>query len=199
MNETERSRLGALLRAGDPAAGDPAPAADEAARLRRIVLAATESSPARAWQGSALRWAAAGLVAMALALGWLALVDPGGPQRTEPTAAAVDRSARRPSTAALPRRPALDEPPTPTAPAERPSTGIAGRQPAPTMATPRAAPSTLPREEQQAGQAEGGASPEEALAVAAVGTAAEKPSLQLRVTAPGGTRIVWVLTPAAGP
>lgn len=220
MNRAQRDRLRVLLRATDPAASIEEPPPEESLRLRRTVVAAVQERPPtpaawRAWldetaQGGARRWALAA-VAVALLLS-------GGPAvlrwLERAPASPAEGVAARPAVARRPELPDASPAPPPdratavassTSTPDTPSAGpSATRSAMPSNSAPRlpllaAAPAdgaavpdailpTAPSGDREAGDAD--------LALAALPAPLGR---QIQVTAPGGTRIVWILTPTTGP
>ncbi len=213
MNE-QNGRLRHLLRDADPARDAPELVTAEAARLRRTVLGALEREP-RAWPSRpAIAWALA--AALAAAVTGLAL------WRFDATRKAAPREDRAATSVPM-RTPKTrhDGPPPAAREASRASEGTAiaatttsGRPSLPTTAaTPARAevaavprhrahegPRTGPRSSPPAIQSPappGETAPTETLAAAQPASEPRQP-YQLQLTAPGGTRIVWLLTSSSG-
>jgi hypothetical protein len=219
MNRVDRDRLRALLRAADPAAGVEGPPTEESLRLRRTVVAAVPERPRsfawRAWLDDA---APRGARRWALAAVATALLLTGGPAvlrwLERAPASPPERVAARP---AVPRPPELPDA-SPAPPLDR-ATAVASSTSTPDA--PIARPSATPSEEPSnaaprlpllaAAPAGREAVPDAILPTAPSGDRdAADPGValaalpaplgrQIQVTAPGGTRIVWILTPSTGP
>ena len=207
MKPAELDRLRALLRENDPAAGVEGPTREQAERLRRAVLTALPAPAAGAfWLGlgrgsGAPRWAVAAAAVVALLAAGGAMVVRVGDERPADLGA-----ARRPVRQAVPPAPAAMEPhtdgatPSPPATDEARLAALAGRDRAlpPAGGEPRPPrASAAPAAGESAGDAPPPAvAPSEDLAIAALPAPLGR---QIQVTAPGGTRIVWILTPSTGP
>ena len=185
-----------LLRDADPARDAAELPAVDVARLRRSVLRPTARETRRPL--APLAWAAAlAAVVLALAIG-LALSRTPPPPEASPNRLHASAS---PPGIAPPRRPANDHLSSTTATAPTlPRAGDASR--------PRLAASSgsarihhrrsqpVSRARQQIASPPSTAMPAEE--VVATQTAPEQPPYQLQLTAPGGTRIVWLLTNPSG-
>jgi hypothetical protein len=196
MRAIERELLRARLRAADPAAGEDGLPPREVVRMRQAVLAAAAPARPSRWTAAAPRWAVAAALVALLAAGALALRNARQDVPT-PLAAAASQPAAAPQTA--PPRSA----PPPVAPgwSSRGAAGDPARQLAESppaggvRADAGAAPVDRPPASKPAAPpADAGAQP-----VPPPDAIAASAPLQVQVTAPGGTRIVWILTPAAGP
>lgn len=207
------ARLRRLLREADPAYGAPELDAAEVARLRRTVLGATEREPRSwlPWPAASLAFAAAlAAVVVGLAL-WrsdLAWKPAPGENR-----AATSLAAQTPSTLHTEEpSPAREVSPTSETRSTMAATGTTGRPPAPTAAA-RVDVETIHRSRTNEAMRSSRRSPPRAIdsttatptdpapaeTVAAAQPASEPPQpYQLQLTAPGGTRIVWLLTSSSG-
>ena len=193
-------RLRQLLRDADPARTAPELGADEVARLRRAVVGGVEHATFPWWARPGFAFALAAAVAIVV-LG-LALWRFETPREPVPS---DRRTAASPATP-LPRDRNAVQPVPDRVASARPS----ARQPAGTRrgvpATPaigrdtarRPSPSRRPTQSPPQPVAPPAAStPTETVAAAVPASEPQQP-YQLQLTAPGGTRIVWLLTSPSG-
>ena len=222
MRREELERLRAVLRDADPAAGVEDPAPEVSARLRRCAMASLPERAARqCWLGTS-RWVLATAAAALVAVGGASLLWVGTerPPTTVAQGSPPPRSAAR-GAASIDATGATASAATPTsAGVPAPARGEA-RHPLASRAASRAAAAAPgaderglsaaapPAEVTAAGgeprrpspgsfDAAGGASPTDAIAAVPAPIPAP-PGRQIQLTAPGGTRIVWILIPEAGP
>ncbi len=210
MNERDE-RLRELLRAADPAAEAPELGEGELAWMRQRVLRAAEEQPAR--RRAARAWVLAGAAALvALAIGMVitrifdmreapparggaplrAAVSTPRPSPSRPASgkfqtATPPSSAKKPGSSASPRRRTAAEPAERTATqlASRASDGDSGD------ARPRLRTGSRAARPTRSHTNVGASAPPEVTIARAV---PERQPYQLQLTAPGGTKIVWVLT-----
>lgn len=168
---TNDERLRGLLRESDPAAGDPGLAPEEAQAMRRAVLTSIPE-PRRRWI-PIVALAGSALAALILALTLLS-PDAEGPAAPPRQPA---RIAEKPKSAPTP---VLIPPPAPEPVAEEPERPRERREPRkkskpePTIVDPTPVPvPDLPEAE----------------------TTIAVETTQIQFSTPGGTRIIWVLTP----
>lgn len=216
MNERDE-RLRRLLRDADPAREAPELGAAEVARLRRTVLGAAEREP-RAWLSRpTLSWAFAAAVAaivVGLALWRLDLTwkPATGEDRTASAVPAQTPSSRHAAPASTARDASLNTagsstvattkpggPPVLTTSATGAHAEVASAHRSGTNQGPRIGPRSSPRATHSpASTAEpSAAAPPETIAAAQPPSEPQQP-YQLQLTAPGGTRIVWLLTSSSG-
>lgn len=207
MNVNERDeRLRELLRAADPAADAPELGEGDVAWMRQRVLRAAGEVPSR--KKAARAWMLAGAAALiALAVGLVLYRTVAGPRTAAtPRGDSLQADASPPARSLAPRETNDEEP------AARPSRVIGGGgAPAPAPATTEG--SAVPpvelasRASEDAGTKGSRARPSNAAShrrrapaepaprpMTIAQASREREPYQLQLTAPGGTRIVWVLT-----
>lgn len=173
-------RLHAALHRGDPAAGEPDLAPEEVRAMRRAVLTALDAvtEPRRAFR-LVPAFALTAAVALAFVLG-LAIWRSLGQDPTPPAPRVADRPTAPAPTPPAPEAPVVPEPPVRIA--------TASPEPALQPVRPRRTHRTVHR----------------SVPVSPIPSAPDRPveevdteeplTRQVQLTAPGGTRIIWMLT-----
>jgi len=203
MNEEIRAReerLRAILRQGDPAGGEAGLAQEEVRRVRRAVLAALPpfgEPRRRAFWMPAVAMTAAAALTLAIALGlWRAHTDPAGPARE--TGRQAVRVHVPPGPAPVLREAPEEGSPAPVAPSRESALpkAEAPRRPRSRGAVTPAAPPAAPPSLESARLASASEEGPEVPAVEPDSTLLpEEPAMrQVQFAAPGGTRVLWMLS-----
>jgi hypothetical protein len=171
-----------MLRKGDPAADDPGLSPEEVQAMRRTVLNAVPEPRRRGWLVPVLATAAL-ILAAVLGLSLWRQPAPVKPAHVE---------AARPE-------PSPPQPPSPTSPP--PSLGEGGAHGKTAVASGSAAAPLSPGGGRRGGRGVGGEGPKKAVRPRPEPTVAiaqsEAQPQQIQFSTPGGTRVIWLLHPAA--
>ena len=212
MNARDR-RLRELLRAADPARDAAELSAAEVARMRRSVLAVADAETRSCLAWPTLAFAVAAVVALALSVVlWRTTALPestaSGAQATTssgdpaPASKAVQQSSPRPTPLAARSVVAATPRPTPDVPLLEAAAPSAPHRSAPSTrrrATTTADARTDDRRDLSAPrEAPSPTDPTAPDTVVAAQPEREPRPYQIQLTAPGGTRIVWLLTAPSG-
>lgn len=196
---SREERLRALLRAADPATAEPELRPEEVAAIRRTILdQARGPGASRSWERlTTPTWRLALAVATlaALALGLAVLLRSARPAPAVREASGPGTGMARPSTVPSPAPHAPSHPSAGAPVAPPPVDRLAGRVPPAEDATTGPAPRKEPFSPPAPVVEPPSAPPLDKVADAAAPT--QRP-IQLQLTAPGGTRIVWVFEPSTG-